>query len=74
MHLTPEDLASLRKDLTALARSGRSLESIGRTLVQHLRTTLRDEQGQPALALVRFYADKTFTETPSSPQRVAERQ
>lgn len=73
MHLTTEDLAALRKDLTGLARSERSMESIGRALVQHLRTTLKDERGQPTLALVRFFKTHLYTELPDELRAFADR-
>ena len=73
MRLTKEDLDALRKDLTGLARSGRSLESISRALVGHLRTTLKDENGEPALALVRFFKTHVYSDLPPDLQQFADR-
>ena len=73
MHLSKEGLDALRKDLTGLARSGSSLESISHALVEHLRSTLKDEKGEPALALVRFFKTHVYSDLPPDLQRFADR-
>lgn len=64
LRLSPEDLAELRQEMTRIARNGSSIESIARDLVDYLFGRVRDEQGEPALALVRFFKTHLYSDLP----------